>query len=243
MKNSLDVIYEDNHLLVVNKPAGVVTQGAGPGQVGLVALAKDYLKQKYDKPGNVYLGIVSRLDSRVSGVIVLARTSKAAARLNQQFRDSTVEKTYWALVTGKLTVQQKTLENWLVKDESRQRMTVANGPQAEHIGKWAKLEYRVRGRYAGKTWLEIRLHTGRKHQIRVQLAECGNPIVGDRKYGSPVVWDAGIALHSHSLALDHPTRHERMVFQVPPPAGWNLRLYGLNDHESGKKSHRFPNSD
>ena len=229
MKKSLDVIYEDNHLLVVNKQAGIVTQGAGVGQIGLARLAKDYLKRKYDKPGNVYLGIVSRLDSRVSGVVVLARTSKAAARLNQQFRESTVEKTYWAIVTGKLADQQGACEDWLAKDERHQRMKIIRGPEGTKIGKRAKLEYRVRGHHAGQSWLEIRLHTGRKHQIRVQLAGRGWPIVGDRKYGSPVAWPSGIALHSRCLALNHPTRGERMVFQAPPPAVWNLQLYGLDD--------------
>jgi 23S rRNA pseudouridine1911/1915/1917 synthase len=218
MKNAgLEVIYEDNHLLALNKPPGIPTQGAEAGRPSLVALAKAYIKQKYHKPGNVYVGVVSRLDSAVSGVVLFARTSKAAARLTEQFRTRTVKKLYWAVVSGKPSASG-ICEDWLVKDELRHRMRVADETTAEATP--ARLSYR-RLQSLSRGWLlEVTLETGRKHQIRVQLASRNLPILGDRKYGSREPFAAGIALHSRLLQLVHPTRGEAIELMAPLPPAW-----------------------
>ncbi len=187
-----DVLYEDNHLLAVNKPAMLPTMGVVAGRPTVLAEAKEYVRQKYRKPGNVYLGVVSRLDAPVTGVVLLARTSKAASRLTEQFRERHVEKIYWALVAGRVEPSAGELYHHLRKDERHRRMHVcaANAPGAQR----AELSYRMLGEDAQPTaprvrpgtrtsLLQIRLLTGRKHQIRVQLADAGFPIVGDRKYG------------------------------------------------------------
>lgn len=220
---ALDVLYEDNHLLAVNKPVGMVTQGAAAGQASLLELARQYIKRKYHKPGNVYLGTVSRIDAVVSGVVVFARTSKAAARLSEQFRDHTVSKLYWAVVSGQ-PAESETCVDWLVKDESRHRMTVADAQTAG--AQLARLHYLRRRPLAGGWLLEIELETGRKHQIRVQLAGRGLPIIGDDKYGSRQAFDGGIALHSRRLELRHPTRPETMTLVAPLPPSW--RRFGLS---------------
>jgi 23S rRNA pseudouridine1911/1915/1917 synthase len=216
---ALDVLYEDNHLLVINKPAGLATQGALPGTASVVTLAQDYLKRKYQKPGNVYVGVVSRLDAPVSGVLVLARTSKAAARLTRQFQTGAVEKTYWAIVELPPEPSAGEWEHWLLKNDARRRVEVvpANTPGAQR----ARLRFHTLRRARLGTLLEIQLLTGRKHQIRVQLAAIGSPVVGDRKYGSTTAFSAdAIALHCVRLALEHPTLKTPLEFRAPPPAAW-----------------------
>lgn len=217
----LDVLHEDNHLLVINKPAGLVTQGADAGAASVVTLAKDYLKEKYQKPGNVFLGVVSRLDALVSGVLVLARTSKGAARLTEQFQQGSVDKTYWALVDSPPRPASGELTHWVRKNDAVQRMEIV--PRGTAGAQEARLAYRILGCELLGNLVEVRLLTGRKHQIRLQLGEIGCPILGDRKYGSrqPFLKDA-IALHCVQLALDHPTTGERLEFRVPPPAAWKL---------------------
>ncbi|HET6883362.1 MAG TPA: RluA family pseudouridine synthase [Pirellulales bacterium] len=222
-RTPLDVLYEDNHLLAVNKPAGIATQGAPVGRPSLLELAKAYVKRKYHKPGNVYLGTVSRLDSAVSGVVVFARTSKAARRLSEQFRDRATRKLYWAAVSGE-PAETETCVDWLVKDESHQRMCLIGRPSTG--GQLARLSYRRLRRLAFGWLLEIELQTGRKHQIRVQLAARGLPILGDRKYGSREPFASGIALHSRLLELAHPTRPERIVLTAEPPPAW--RSFGVS---------------
>ena len=218
----LDVVYEDNHLLVVNKPTGIATQGAEAGRPSLLHVARQYIKQKYRKPGNVYLGTVSRLDAAVSGVVVFARTSKAAARLSEQFRRHTVDKIYWAVVSGNPS-ETAVCADWLVKDELRQRMRVAD---EQTLGaQFARLSYRRMQRLAAGSLLEITLETGRKHQIRCQLAARHTPILGDRKYGSRHSFPRGIALHARMLQLAHPTRGETISLQAEPPIAW--RSLGL----------------
>jgi 23S rRNA pseudouridine1911/1915/1917 synthase len=220
---SLDVLYEDNHLLVVNKPAGIPTQGAAVGEDSLVNRAKDYLAEKYAKPGNVYLGVVSRLDALVTGVVVFARTSKAAARLNEQFREAEVAKTYWAIVEGKPKSSSERLVNWIRKDDRRHRMVVVPRPQQSlpADSQEARLSYRVlRQLAAGKTLLEVTLETGRKHQIRLQLAHSGLPILGDTKYGAGLSFGDGIALHARRLEILHPTQKSKLCFHAPLPASW-----------------------
>lgn len=219
----MQILYEDNHLLIVVKPAGLVTQGAAPDEPSLVSDARAYIKHKYHKPGNVYLGVVSRLDAVVSGVVVLARTSKAAERLNRQFREREVDKIYWALVTGQPRPAQGELCNFLVKDERQHKVVVA-GP-ATRDAKEARLSYRSRGQIPGGTWLELKLLTGRKHQIRVQLAARGWPILGDAKYGSRANFQGGIALHARALEILHPITKAPVRCIAPLPPSW--RTFGI----------------
>ena len=212
----LPILFEDNHLLVVNKPAGLPTQGVVEGAASVVTAAKDYLKRKYKKPGNVYLGVVSRLDSSVSGVLVLARTSKAAARLNEQFRERQARKVYWALVERPPDPAEGELVDWVKKDEKRQRMTVV--PKHTIGAQRSRLTYRTLRKLPGCSLLEVELETGRKHQIRLQLAELGCPILGDRKYGSKRQFAGGIALHARRLEIAHPISREMLAFTAEPPA-------------------------
>jgi len=207
-------------LLVVNKPAGLATQGVIEGAPSVVTAAKEYLKKKYNKPGKVYLGVVSRLDAAVSGVLVLARTSKAAARLTEQFRDRSTEKTYWALVEQPPDPRAGQLDHWVLKDDRAMRMRVVL-PRTRGAQQ-ARLDYRTLDTDKGRTLVEVHLHTGRKHQIRLQLAEIERPILGDRKYGSRTDFTAGIALCAVRLSIEHPTTKDRLVFQAPPPPHWKL---------------------
>jgi len=216
---SLDVLYEDNHLLVVNKPAGLPTMGTPGDRLTLLTLAKQYIKQQYGKPGNVYLGVVSRLDAPVTGVVLLARTSKAARRLTEQFRSRVVQKTYWAIVEGAVRPASGSWVDWIGKDERHRRMhIVARGlPEAKE----ARLSYRRLAAVASDSLLEVTLETGRKHQIRLQLAGHGHPVLGDRKYGSRRGFPGGIALHARSLVITHPVRTERLELVAPLPEAWH----------------------
>lgn len=212
------ILYEDNHLLVINKPAGLATQGVAEGTPSLVTEIKRYLKAKYNKPGNVYLGVVSRLDASTTGVVVLARTSKAAARLSEQFREGTVEKTYWALVAPPPDPPTAELTDWLKKDEKLQRMSVV---RKYTIGaQRAQLSYTTLQSAAGISLLSIDLETGRKHQIRLQLANLGSAILGDRKYGSRRQFTEGIALHARELQIAHPISKKPLRFVAPLPASF-----------------------
>jgi 23S rRNA pseudouridine1911/1915/1917 synthase len=232
--STLDVLYEDNHLLVVNKPAGLVVQGAAADTVSLHRLACAYLKEKYHKPGNVYLGVVSRLDRPVTGVVVFARTSKAAARLTEAFRQRQVKKVYWAVVSPPPKQPSGEWHDWLLRpaDQNRTQVvrmdiapaaTAVEGDQAEGQDrgvKKASLRYRVLKTAGQFALLEIELCTGRKHQIRAQAAARGSPIVGDRQYGSRVPFPAGIALHARRLVVPHPTRKEWLTVEAPLPSSW-----------------------
>jgi 23S rRNA pseudouridine1911/1915/1917 synthase len=221
----LHVLYEDNHLLAVNKPAGMPTQGAAAGKSSVVTQAKAYLKRKYRKPGNVYLGVVSRLDSPVSGVVILARTSKAAARLNEQFRGRQVGKIYWAIAEGQVEPPSGQWVDFLARDERNKRMAIVEtsgkrGEISQVKGQEARLSYRHLKLAGGNSWLEIALETGRKHQIRLQLAARGHPIIGDRKYGSQRAFPRGIALHCRKLVIEHPVKKTRLTFEAPLPTSW-----------------------
>lgn len=217
------VLYEDNHLLVLNKPAGIPTMGVAKDRESFIEAAKRYIKERYDKPGEVFLGVVSRLDAPVTGVLLFARTSKAANRLNEQFRSRTVEKTYWALVEGVGLPETGRLENYLAPDPRHRRMWAVGPCMAG--AKAAVLAYRRLELVGRCSLVEIALETGRKHQIRVQFADGGHPIAGDRKYGSAISWPEGIALHARRLRIEHPVRREPMVFEAPLPAAW--RKFGV----------------
>lgn len=217
----LEVLYEDNHLLVVNKPAGLATQGVVEGAQSVLTQAKAYLKRKYGKPGNVFLGVVSRLDATVSGVLVLARTSKAAARLTEQFHHGQVEKVYWALVERPPRPPQGELAHWIRKNDPARKMQVV--PPHSRQAQQARLCYRTLRPQVGRTLVEVVPHTGRKHQIRLQLATIQCPILGDRKYGSKRSFNGpAIALHCVRLTLAHPTTQRRLTFTALPPASWGL---------------------
>ena len=217
------VLYEDNHLLVVDKPAGLATVGT-TDRPSLYRWAGAYLKQKYHKPGSVFVGIVSRLDTVTSGVVVLARTSKGAARLSEQIRQSRMRKEYLAVVEGHLADDSGEWSEWLIKDDRAHRMRVAasQSPAAQ----LARLRFAVLARggngATAYTRVQVELLTGRKHQIRVQMAAAGHPVWGDRKYAAvtPAV-GRGIALHSSLLELEHPTRRESLRFEAPPPPSWS----------------------
>ncbi len=219
----LHVLYEDNHLLAVVKPAGLPTMGTPEGRPTLLTLAKEYVKRRYQKPGNVYLGVVSRLDAPVTGVVLLARTSKAAARLTEQFRSRGVEKTYWAIAEGIVEPADGRLVDWLAEDERHRRMHIV-GPTMPGA-KEARLAYRRLSIVVGNCWLEVELETGRKHQIRLQLAHHGHPVVGDRKYGGRVPFSHGIALHARRLVVSHPTTGEPVDLEAPLPPAW--RRFGV----------------
>lgn len=213
----LEVLYEDNHLLVVDKPVGIATMGVAAEELTMARLAANYLKQKYRKPGNVYVGVVSRLDRMVSGVLLLARTSKAASRLSNQFRQRSVAKRYLACVGGTVPGAAEAwyeLNDHLLKSESRQRMEVVS---PHHAGaQQATLRYRLLNHDRAHSLLEVELITGRKHQIRAQLTSLGHPIVGDRKYDSNIPFPAGIALHCHYLGVAHPTQQTPLHFRSLP---------------------------
>lgn len=212
------VLLEDNHLLAVIKPANMPTMGVTADRPSLVTLARAYLKAKYQRPGNVFVGVVSRLDAVVSGVVLLARTSKAASRLAAQFRERTVGKLYWALVPEPLTPPVGELVDWLRKDERHRKMILAP-PRSAHALE-ARLTYRTAREGPRATLLEIDLQTGRKHQIRVQLAARGAPILGDVQYGSRARFAPGIALHARALRLIHPVRGTPLELVAPVPPSW-----------------------
>lgn len=211
----MEVVYEDNHLIIVDKAVGEIVQGDKTGDKPLSEIVKEYIKEKYAKPGNVFCGVVHRLDRPVSGLVVLARTSKALERMNRMFRDGEVHKTYWALVQGQPKQSEALLEDWLVSDGRINKTFVAR--EGARDAKLSRLEYRTIARGDRYTLLEVKLLTGRKHQIRAQLANIGCPIKGDLKYGArrsnP---DGGISLQSHSIEFIHPVSKEKIQLELPP---------------------------
>ncbi len=219
------VIYEDNHLLVVNKSPGVLVQGDKTGDESLVELGKAYIKQKYKKPGNVFLGLVHRIDRPVSGLVVLTRTSKALERMNRIFSKREVQKVYWAVVKQKPPNKNGHLVDYLIKDHNKNLVTTGKRDNKE--AQKAELRYRLLGKLNDHFLLEVYPLTGRPHQIRVQLATMGCPIRGDVKYGYPRPNQNGcINLHARYLKFAHPVKKEPLFFQggLPNDQFWEQFL-------------------
>ncbi|HZT83358.1 MAG TPA: RluA family pseudouridine synthase [Gemmataceae bacterium] len=221
----LDILLEDNHCLAVAKPAGAPSTHFQGGEETVDRAVKQYLKDKYRKPGNVFLGVVHRLDKPVSGVLLFARTSKAAARLAEQFREGTVEKVYWAVVEGEVDKTAGSLVDWLRKDRDTGRVETTE--PREPGARQALLHFTRKGSLGGLTWLELRPQTGRTHQLRVQLASRHHPIYGDAKYGSVHTFDRAIALHARSLTFLHPVRYEPVTLTAEVPRAWRGRFAHL----------------
>ena len=212
----MEVVYEDNHIIIVNKQSGEIVQGDKTGDRPLSDIVKDYIKEKYQKPGAVFLGVVHRLDRPVSGLVVFARTSKALTRLNKMFAEGEVHKTYWALVKNAPQKTEDTLTHWLVRNE-KQNKSYAYATEKPNAKK-AILKYRLIGKSDNYSLLEVQLMTGRHHQIRCQLAAMGCPIKGDLKYGAPRSnHDGSISLQSHRVEFIHPVSKERITVEAPLP--------------------------
>lgn len=220
----LKILYEDNHLIVVEKPVNLPTQADQSGDPDLQTRIKKYLKVTYHKPGNVYLGLVHRLDRPVGGVMVFAKTSKAASRLSQQLRERRLKKTYLAVAHGRISVERGRLTDWLLKDRlANQVAVVAPGSSG---AKEAILDYEVRAQVSGFSLVQIALETGRSHQIRVQLAHQGYPLFGDQKYGAAVNRPGQqLALWSARLAFTHPIRGEAVIVDSLPAPDFPWHLF------------------
>jgi len=228
--DAFSVIYEDNHLLVVNKKAGILVQGDATGDIPLAERCKRYVKEKYNKPGAVFMGVVHRLDRPVSGVVVLARTSKALERMNALFRDRNTTKTYHAIVHQRPPKENDNLVHWLQKDEAKNKTTAFTRETSGALR--SELSYEIIGQNNGRYLLKINPITGRPHQIRVQLASIGCPIEGDLKYGYPTPNDdASISLHARELSFIHPVKKEKVIFTAPYPNAphWNIFKFAGDD--------------
>ncbi len=236
-----EILCEDGPVIAVNKPHGVIAQGAPHGVDSLVDMVKRYLAKKYDKPGNVYLGVPHRIDRPVSGVVVFSRNSKGAARLSEQFAKRQVEKIYYAVLERPPELPEGELIDWIyrIPDQSRVEISSERNPDA----KLSNLHYRTLQVKQGKALVEIRLGTGRMHQIRIQFGSRGCPIVGDEQYGGRLTFpgfsgrdrtESPIALHARQLTLQHPIRYEPLAIVAPIPRIWN-RL-GFTDEISSPGS-------
>ncbi|MEZ6057177.1 MAG: RNA pseudouridine synthase [Planctomycetaceae bacterium] len=223
----LDVLCEDGPVIAVNKPSGVITQGAPIGVTGLIDMVKGYIAKKYNKPGNVYLGVPHRLDRPVSGVVVFSRNSKCAARLSEQFANRQVKKVYRAVLERPPAEPVGTLEDWIFRIEGEPRVELVR--EGHPQGKHARLHYRTLATSRGRALVEVELETGRMHQIRIQFASRGCPIVGDLQYGATTQFgpqtgeprDRSIALHAWSLTILHPVRYDELTITAPAPPSWN----------------------
>ena len=210
------ILYEDNHLIIINKLPGELVQGDETGDVTLADKVKEYLKVTYNKPGNIYLGIPHRLDRPTSGIVVYTKTEKALIRLNEAFKGSSVKKTYWAVVDNMPKKSESTLIHYIVRNSANNKSVAY--PKEIKGSKLAKLDYKVIGKSDKYYLLEIALHTGRHHQIRAQLAAIGLHIKGDLKYGFPRSNpDGGIHLHARKIVFTHPVKKEELTIIAPPP--------------------------
>ncbi len=210
----MEILYEDNHIIAVNKPHGMLTQGDETGDTSLMDEVKAFIKERDKKPGNVFLGLLHRLDRPVGGVVAFAKTSKGASRLSEQIRKRLVEKVYWAVVEGVPEQPMGDVNQWLVKDEATNTVTAYEN--AVHNSLFAELSYRVRKTIGDLSLIEIRPKTGRPHQIRVAMGTLGVPIAGDKKYGAAQMLDGNIALFAKSLAFDQAVTKQRVMVVAEP---------------------------
>lgn len=228
MKEELKVLYEDNHVIVVLKPQGIPSQADKSGDDDMLGIVKAYIKEKYLKEGNVYLGLVHRLDRPTGGVMVFARTSKAAARLSDQIREGVMEKRYLAVLTAKPNAKKARLTHYLVKDQANNMVKVV--PMTTDGAKKAILDYNVIEDSAEGLYLaDIELHTGRSHQIRVQMSTVGAPLYGDVKYGASAAY-GNLALWAYELCFRHPTTNKILRFRVYPPETKPWSLFNIEKH-------------
>ena len=217
----MTVLYEDNHIIAVNKNVSEIVQGDKTGDQPLSETIKHYIKEKYNKPGDVFLGVIHRLDRPVSGIVIFAKTSKALTRMNEMFRTHEIKKTYWAIVKEKPELPAARLEHYLTRNEKQNKSTAYNKPIAE--AKKAILSYNTLIKTDNYFLLEVQLETGRHHQIRCQLAKIGCPIKGDLKYGfSRSNPNGGISLHARSIEFIHPVSKENIQLTAPVPSDDNL---------------------
>lgn len=210
--NNLNILYEDNHIIIVEKKPNVLSQSDITGDIDLLSMVKKYIKEKYNKPGNVYVGLVHRLDRPVGGIMVFAKTSKAAKRLNEQIKNHEFKKTYLAVLDGTLKNKNDKLVNYLYKDEKLKKSMVVDKSHLK--AKLSELNYEVIGYNDDKTIVKINLITGRHHQIRVQFSNIGYPLVGDQLYGKEN--KKQIMLYAYKLEFIHPTTKEKMTYQILP---------------------------
>ena len=212
----MKIVYEDNHIIIVNKESGEIVQGDQSGDTPLSEMVKAYIKRKYNKPGNVFLGVVHRLDRPVSGLVVFARTSKALTRLNDMFRNGDIHKTYWAITRNCPPQEEETITHWITRNTQQNKSYAHNREKPN--SKKAMLHYRHIGSTDNYHLLEVQLMTGRHHQIRCQLAQIGCPIKGDLKYGAqrsnP---DGSISLHARRIEFVHPVTKETIIVETPLP--------------------------
>ncbi len=215
------ILYEDNHILIINKNVGQLVQGDKTGDKSLLELLKSFIKERDQKPGNVFLGLVHRIDRPTSGLVIYAKTSKALSRLTQMVKNREIKKTYWAIVPKEIIPQSQTLTHYLKKNEKNNKAIVYNGET--NGAKKAILNYQIIKTLDNYMLLEIDLQTGRHHQIRAQLSKIGVPIKGDLKYGAPRSNpDGGISLHAKSLEFIHPVSKEQIKITAPTPKKDNL---------------------
>ena len=219
MREDIEILYEDNHLLVVVKPQNIPVQADISGDEDLLTILKGYIKEKYNKPGDVYLGLVHRLDRPTGGVMVFAKSSKAAARLSEQMREGDFEKRYFATLVGVPKEEKATLTHYMKKNAVNNMVYVC--PATVNGAKLASLDYTVLDKKDGLSLVDVRLHTGRSHQIRVQMNAIGTPIYGDMRYGGEKAKKGNLALWAYYLSFTHPVSKERMVFRVQPPKDLN----------------------
>lgn len=213
-KSNLQVLYEDNHIIIINKRAGDIVQGDKTGDKPLSEITKEYLKHTYNKKGNVFLGVVHRIDRPTSGIVVFAKTSKSLTRLNRMFASQQIQKTYWAIVKNQIIKKEDTLINWLIKNSKNNKSSVYDREIPN--SKKGILHYKVIKELVNYSLLEIKLETGRHHQIRAQLSKIGFPIKGDLKYGfDRSNKDGGISLHARSIEFIHPVKKNQIVITAP----------------------------
>jgi 23S rRNA pseudouridine1911/1915/1917 synthase len=232
-QNGLVVIYEDNHLIAVNKSVGDLVHGDETGDDTLADAVKQYIKFRYDKPGDVFLGVIHRLDRPVSGVVVFARTTKALTRMNELMKQKAIQKTYYAIVQHRPDPLNGTITHYIIKDETKNIVKAYASPRSG--AKESTLSYEIAAELDAKVLLKVNPHTGRPHQIRAQLAKVGSSIIGDLKYGAEYpLENKSIALHCSEMSFLHPVKQEKVTIKADPPRSMPWRVFPMDDlsHET-----------